>query len=181
MCNTFRSYDPPKTIPYVVKPSDTFVKLARRFNTSLAAIFLCNPHIDHDFLRVGQRIDIPRQQLSSSCPEGNQYTVRPGDTLHEIARLFNISINDLLDANPEIDPDRLFVGKIICVPLSPSQDQCPEGSIPYVVQAGDNFYSIAQRATTTVEALVQANPGLNPNELYVGQQICVPIPRPHFR
>lgn len=58
--------------------------------------------------------------------------------------------------------------------------QCPEGSIPYVIQPGDTFYSIAQRITTTVEAIMQVNPGLNPEALLIGQQICIPIPRPHF-
>ena len=58
---------------------------------------------------------------------------------------------------------------------------CPEGSIPYIVQPGDTFYSIAQKVTTTVDALIDANPGVNPYRLVAGQEICVPIPRPHFR
>lgn len=54
------------------------------------------------------------------------------------------------------------------------RQQCPFGSVPYAVQYGDTLTAIARRFGTTVMAIRQINPGINPNMLYVGQIICVP-------
>lgn len=52
--------------------------------------------------------------------------------------------------------------------------QCPPGSFSYRIVAGDTLYRLAQRFGTTVAVLLAANPGINPNALYIGQQICIP-------
>ncbi|PKM47259.1 MAG: peptidoglycan-binding protein LysM, partial [Firmicutes bacterium HGW-Firmicutes-8] len=52
---------------------------------------------------------------------------------------------------------------------------CPTGFTTYIIRAGDTFYSLAIRFNTTVAVLLQANPGVNPNALMIGQAICVPV------
>ncbi|WP_425447690.1 M14 family metallopeptidase [Dethiothermospora halolimnae] len=44
----------------------------------------------------------------------------------------------------------------------------------YTIRPGDTFYNIAKRYYTTVNAIVTANPNLDPYNLMVGQQIIVP-------
>jgi g-D-glutamyl-meso-diaminopimelate peptidase len=44
----------------------------------------------------------------------------------------------------------------------------------YTIQPGDTFYRIAQKYYTSPESLTAANPGQNPDNLMVGQQIVVP-------
>lgn len=44
------------------------------------------------------------------------YTIRPGDTLYNIARRFYTNVAKILAANPGIDPMNLRVGQIITVP-----------------------------------------------------------------
>ncbi len=166
---------PPGTRPYVIRPGDTFYSLAIRFNTTVPAIISANPGVDPNFLQIGQVICIPMQPIFPPCPEGNYYTIRPGDTLFAIARRFNVSLDDLIEANPGIDPYRLMVGQVICIPVAVPPVTCPPGTFPYTIRPGDTFYSIARRFNTTVAALISANPGVNPNFLLVGQRICVPV------
>ena len=53
---------------------------------------------------------------------------------------------------------------------------CPAGcGGPYVVQAGDTLFSIAQRFSTTVPAIQACNPQItNPSLIFPGQVLCVP-------
>lgn len=55
---------------------------------------------------------------------------------------------------------------------------CPTGSMPYTIKAGDTFYLIARTFGISVDALMAANPGVNPNNLQIGQVICVPTSTP---
>jgi LysM repeat protein len=167
---------PPGTVLYIVRAGDTLYSLAIRFGTTVAAIIAANPIIGQfpDILRVGQRLCIPTQPQFPACPEGNFYTIRAGDTLFAIARTFNVSLDDLLEANPGVDPTRLRVGQVICIPLATPPVECPSGSTTYIVVAGDTFTSIARRFNVTVAALIAANPGVNPNALLIGQRICIP-------
>jgi LysM repeat protein len=47
------------------------------------------------------------------------YTIRPGDTLARVAKKFKITVQQILDANPEInDPNNVFVGQVIVIPVA---------------------------------------------------------------
>ena len=46
----------------------------------------------------------------------------------------------------------------------------------YVVKAGDSLYSIARKAGIKLTALTEANPGLDPHRLRVGQSLNLPPP-----
>jgi len=91
-----------------------------------------------------------------------------------IAQRANISLQRLIDANPHIaDPNVIRPGQVICIPAG-SDMPCPGGRM-YRVVAGDTMYSIAQRFGVTLDALIRANPQItNPNEIFPGQEICIP-------
>lgn len=44
----------------------------------------------------------------------------------------------------------------------------------YTVRPGDTVYTIARKYYTTVNAILTANPGINPNALAIGQRLTVP-------
>ena len=45
----------------------------------------------------------------------------------------------------------------------------------HVVKPGDTIYKLAQMYNVSVEAIIEANPGINPNMLTIGQIICIPL------
>ena len=56
---------------------------------------------------------IPRP---TPTPTVTVYVVQPGDTLSGIATRFNVTIDDLVEANRIVDPDALQVGQEITIP-----------------------------------------------------------------
>ncbi|MDQ0899045.1 MULTISPECIES: LysM domain-containing protein [unclassified Paenibacillus] len=48
----------------------------------------------------------------------------------------------------------------------------------YVVQPGDTLWSIAARFGTTVQAIMQANQLTDPNFVYAGLRLFIPVPGP---
>ncbi len=45
------------------------------------------------------------------------YTVRPGDTVYRIAKNYNVKVNDIVKANKLKDPDKIFVGEKLYIPV----------------------------------------------------------------
>ena len=96
-----------------------------------------------------------------------------------IAQKLGVSLQALLDANPQIsDPNLIYTGQVLVIPKqgdgnhSPSQK--PEQK-EYTVQKGDTLGAIAQRFGVGLPSLLQANPEItNPNVIYIGQRITLP-------
>ncbi|PFP30865.1 hypothetical protein COJ96_02565 [Bacillus sp. AFS073361] len=49
----------PSSVTYVIKPGDTFVKISKALNISVASIQALNPTVDPAKLKIGQKINIP--------------------------------------------------------------------------------------------------------------------------
>ncbi|HEX3046482.1 MAG TPA: LysM domain-containing protein [Bacillota bacterium] len=58
---------------------------------------------------------------------------------------------------------------------------CAPGNFPYIIKPGDTYWGMAGLYDTTVDAIMAANPGVDPNNLLVGQVICLPGDPPSFR
>ncbi|MFN2273054.1 MAG: LysM peptidoglycan-binding domain-containing protein [Anaerolineae bacterium] len=68
----------------------------------------------------------------------------------------------------------LVVFLIAAMPTAaaPKHDGC---SVIYVVQPGDTMYSIARRYGVSMWAIAEANGIVNPNFIYVGQRLIIPV------
>ena len=160
----------PNGFLYTIQPGDTFWLLAQRYNTTVAAIEQANPAADPNNLRVGQVICIPQGGGPPVC-SGFLYTIQPGDTYFLLAQRFGTTVAALEQANPGVNPNNLQVGQVICIPQG-GGTACP--GFQYTIRPGDTYFLLAQRFGTTVAALELVNPGVNPNNLQVGQVICIP-------
>ncbi|SDL03728.1 LysM peptidoglycan-binding domain-containing protein [Natronincola ferrireducens] len=166
---------PTGTTPYTIRAGDTFFALAERFNTTVDAIRRANPGVDPNNLQIGQVICMPTTTPPPTCPTGTTpYTIRAGDTFFALAERFNTTVDAIRRANPGVDPNNLQIGQVICIPTTTPPPTCPTGTTPYTIRAGDTFFALAERFNTTVDAIRRANPGVDPNNLQIGQVICIP-------
>lgn len=59
---------------------------------------------------------------------GYEYTVRRGDSFYLIAHRLGVPLRDLLEANADVNPARLMVGDVLCIPME--EDDTPVPSAP---------------------------------------------------
>lgn len=107
---------PRGTIPYIIKSGDTLGALARRFNTTVDAIFSVNPGVRANNLRVGHTLCIPVRRSVVRCSPENRYVIQAGDTFSKLSQRYGIPVHIIIKANPGVEPTNLRVGQIICLP-----------------------------------------------------------------
>ena len=96
------------------------------------------------------------------------YTVKKGDSLWKIANKYNTTVEKLKSAN-NLKTNTLSVGQKLVIP---SISVSPEVSDTYIVQKGDNLWSIANKFNMTVSELKNLN-NLTNNLLSIGQVLKI--------
>lgn len=112
-----------------------------------------------------QEADTPSKPLQALT-----YRIRFGDTLGGIARRYGTTVSALAQLNGIRNPNRIYAGQFIRIPVSSSSVDQPEY---YVIQPGDTLSGIAARFNTTYQRLAQLNGIRNPNRIYAGQRLRV--------
>ncbi len=124
--------------------------------------------------------------ISSSiflAAETTTYFVRSGDTLSSIAAAHGISLNELLQLNPEItDPNNIYVGFAIQIPTP--EEEAEEGSsvaqclTPYLIKEGDTWLTIAAEYSVNADILALVNGMVVTDDFEAGTKICIPVAPP---
>src|ERR671919_2219327 len=102
---------------------------------------------------------------------GPVYIVQSGDTLSFIASRFNVTINDLVAANPSLDPNFLSEGQQLVIAGLEGITGVLETEI---ISFGDSLRSLSRRTQVADEQLKKLNHLVSPTELYVGISLIVP-------
>lgn len=102
---------------------------------------------------------------------GPLYVVQPGDTLSSIANRFNVTLNELMTANPAVDPNLLAQGQQIVIPGLEGITGILDTE---VIAFGDSLRSLSRRTQASDEQLIKLNRLVSPTELYVGISLIIP-------
>lgn len=100
------------------------------------------------------------------------YTVKSGDTLAEISRLFGVPINRIAADNQLQNLSQLAVGQNLLIMTN---------EIRYILQQGQTLYSVSQEYGVPLEVLLEANPDLNPISLRAGDTVIIPVAQERTR
>ena len=110
-------------------------------------------------------------QPASAQASGPVYIIQSGDTLSYIASRFNVTVNDLMSANPSVDPNFLSEGQQLVIPGLEGVTGTLETEI---IAFGDSLRSLSRRTQVSDELLVRLNRLVSPTELYVGISLIIP-------
>ena len=151
---------------YIVKKGDSLYSIARSNNMTVDKLKSLN-NLTSNILSIGQKLIIS----SGSKVSNNVYVVKKGDTLWSIANNFNVSVNDLKNANNKSN-NSLSIGEQLIIPGKSTGENV--STTIYTVKSGDNLYSIARRYNVTVNEIKSLN-NLSSNLLSIGQKLSIPI------
>ncbi|NDJ86077.1 MAG: LysM peptidoglycan-binding domain-containing protein [Chloroflexi bacterium] len=136
-------------------------------------------------------------QGGAEVPVTGVHIVQPGENLFRIALRYNTTVDTLAQYNGIVNPSRVFIGQQIRIPTetttpvepAPAQpiDPAPAQPIPdytspvwtgqyiiHTVQPGENVFRIGLKYNVTVDVVARANGLINPNLIFVGQQLVIP-------
>ncbi len=102
------------------------------------------------------------------------YTVQPGDTISGIARLYGSTIQAIVEANNITNPNLIYPGAVIIIPVEEEDLESPPGSIIYTVQPNDNLYIISLLFKVSIPRILELNNIDNPSLIYPGMKIILP-------
>lgn len=123
-------WPPTDSCTYVVQPGDTLASIAYRLGVSVHELIFTNNIVNPDLIFVGQTLILPGCGVGPTPydppvvhpvmpihPGGGQtYTVRPGDTLSQIAKWYGVSVDYLCQLNGLSNPNFIFVGQVLIIP-----------------------------------------------------------------
>lgn len=188
---------------YMVQKNETGYGISRKFDMSLEEFYKLNPSAK-DGLKAGETVKVRRGSVKSDASDKQQdksaesqkpvsqrseksYVIPAGATLYQIAKEHDVTVQQILDANPGLDANRYAVGQVIVIPAAGSSDQAnnrscesaetkspvvPTTNGTYVVKDGDTFYGIAHTHGIAVEQLREANSAID--VLQPGMMIVIP-------
>ncbi len=100
---------------YVVKKGDSLYKIAKRFGVTVSSLKKANG-LWSDTIYPSMKLKIPKYTLSKASnkiKEPKTYRVKKGDTLWRIARVFRVTVQDLVSWNNISNPSKLKIGDVL--------------------------------------------------------------------
>jgi LysM repeat protein len=109
------------------------------------------------------------------------YVVRTGDNLSSIAARFGTTPQAILNANFIANANLVYVGQLLTIPRTSTNVVQPRivsrpvasGRV-YIVQPGDNLFSIGARFGRDAWAIAKRNGIFDLNAIFVGQPLVIP-------
>ncbi|RCX05385.1 LysM peptidoglycan-binding domain-containing protein [Schleiferia thermophila] len=190
---------------HIVKEGQTLYSISREYDVPIDLIESNNPEIQNQVLKVGMRLLIPKNPKRAPLPsddgnkEANQqipagfHRVEPGESLYSVARLYKISVSELVTIN-HLNDSTLRAGQLIRIkPETPPQgfsrvkpqlNEDKKDTIRYTmhrVENGETLTSLSKKYNISASDLLRFNPELNQMNLKAGMLLLIPVYYPPSR
>ena len=114
--------------------------------------------------------------------KGTIHRVKRGETLYGISRAYNITVNQLLILNPQIEGNVISIGDKINIPAqvetkidTPVITPVKVKQVEYKVERGETLYGISRKFNTTVYEITEINPNIT--TLKEGDVLKIHVPQ----
>lgn len=195
-----------KTIKHTVVEGESIYSIAKKYKVSESDIYELNPKSKGTLLQLKTVLLIPNKKnkskdkkevVSSKNANAEIHTVESGESLYKIAKKYNITLEKLIELNPDIKPEAIQIGDEIVVLAkkeiakpkkkkaiedvkmdvpSPNKDTnlCLDelGNQFHTVQKGETLYQLSKKYKVSVRDLEEMNPEIVAN-LPIGYEVVI--------
>lgn len=159
-------------IIHTVAKGETVYSIAAMYNTTVQQIYAMNPGAEKG-IKAGDKLRILKGKAISGY---SNHLIEAKETLYSVARMYNISVDDIKDANTGLNENSFKIGKTIKIPKfgAPAIASATTSNSAYSVQKGETLYSISKKHNVSVESLLVANPSIKDTGLREGMALNIP-------
>lgn len=167
---------------HIVGQGETLYSISKAYNVSQIEIAMENPDI-YLGLQVDQALKIPikDQEILSSDEDENYiyHIVRRKETLFGLAKKYQISMQDIIAANPEVE-EGLKTNQVVLIPktqietLGDASPQESERFIYHEVKPREGFFAISKKYGVNEEIIKRFNPDLVKDGIKLGTVLKIP-------
>lgn len=167
---------------HTVAKGETIIEIAKKYKVTPYDIYRLNPDSQNG-IKENAILLIPNGSVKVLTEPVKEKTtkvvnpvheVQPKETFYSVAKKYNVTVEDLQKANPEVK--ELQIGQKVIIPVKGSgvaaqvkraEKQETKKDAPtymsHVVEAGETKYSIAKKYGMTVQLLEELNPEVKDN------------------
>ncbi len=146
----------------IVGLQEQVLSLAKRY-TGLVDLQNAADQSRRDMQTLGEQLADVRTQVGSEAVKIAELEARMG-------------IEDRVAQGASSSPVPATPPKLEPVLLNPAEDG--SGRMQYTIESGDTLSKVARKLGISLDALMRANPGIEPRYLRIGQKVYVPGERP---
>jgi|GEM_PF-264616 len=188
---------------YDVQPKESIYQVGQKLGLSRDLISEYNPSAS-DGLKPRMRLyfpvtafsvedGVPTSASAAVASGSSTHVVKKGETIYGIARKYGMTPDALIALNPKAS-NGLRTGDVLVVEAAAPEGSDgtqktagngaaasandytydSDGKLVYVIKPGETLFSIASRNGVTLEALIEANPRLDPLRYKSGERIYIP-------
>ncbi|MFO0362061.1 MAG: LysM peptidoglycan-binding domain-containing protein [Flavobacteriales bacterium] len=168
---------------HTVKKGETTYAISKAYGCDINDLLSSNPGTDAG-IKEGQVLRIPVEKAKAKVtvfvPDASgfiNHEVQKRETLFGIARMYNVDVNDIAEANPGVDKG-VKKGQILRIPVKGQPQVAPEpvqGNKKHIVAQGETLFGISRQYSVPVDAITAANPGVETAGLKPGQVLNIPV------
>jgi len=160
------STNSPKEKSYNVKRGETKYGLSKRFGISIISLENQNPHIKEGLqaghiLKINSKnntsIQSSNEVVKTNINTNTSHLVLKGETLYGISKKYNLSVNELKEANSNALTGILQTGVVLKIPVS-GQTAPKFTQNKYTVKKGDTKYGLSKKFNVSIKELEASNP-----------------------
>lgn len=155
-----------KYITYTVKEGETIKSIAKNYNISTRDLLKLNPDVsrnpDAETVIIVPNLNFDKSDLEKTAEDATSifYEVQPKDTLYGISKEYEISINDLINANPGLE-NGLKIGMKLRIPKSELENnEVNNAYFLHTVVKDNTIYNLTKKYDVTEDELLKLNPTL---------------------
>lgn len=162
----------------VKKNNETVQDIAKKIGVNKDIILKYNPSARNGVAKK-QLLFLPVSEFDTNVNNGSlstkvagdnvvTHTVKSGESVYGISRTYGVTEGELLAANPSIAYG-LKAGEQLVIPVKTSSSKI----VYHTVKSGETLFGLAKSYNTTIEKLIELNPGIASTTLQIDEVLMI--------